>query len=134
MREQPSLHPYSTEMPVMPSATVPTSGSLRVLTAEQSKLSSNPLPKSKVNTHNGKVYYGYYCLMCHGENGDGNGPVGQSYVPKPTDLGSANVTSLTDGQIYAKMLSGKGHAPVMSETVSPDQRWQIVMYVRTFSR
>ena len=36
----------------------------------------------------GRIYYGYYCLMYHGEDGNGEGPVGASYVPLPTGLTS----------------------------------------------
>ncbi len=131
MNRQPSVQPFDRQMPMMPMETVPTTGSPRAVIARESKLAANPLPRSRRNLHNGRIFYGYYCLMCHGEKGDGNGQVGQSYVPKPTDLTSANVKSLPDGQLYAKMLSGTGHEPVMDNTVPPDQRWQIVMYVRS---
>ena len=119
-------------MPDKPSGTTPTTGRLVTFTAQQAKLAHNPLPVSADNLANGKIYYGYYCLMCHGEKGDGNGPVGQGYVPKPMDL--STLASLSDGQLYHKMLIGKGHDPVMSQTVQPEHRWALVMYVRTLSR
>jgi hypothetical protein len=130
MNIQRSIHPYQRAMPEKPAGTTPTAGRLVTLTAKQAKLAINPLPVNETNLANGKIYYGYYCLMCHGEKGDGNGPVGQGYVPKPTDL--VTVTGMTDGQLYSKMLTDKGHDPVMSQTVQPDHRWALVMYVRTF--
>ena len=93
----------------------------------------NPLRATRENLENGRIYYGYYCLMCHGERGDGNGPVGESYDPKPIDLGSSAISVMTDGQIYLGMLTGPGHDSVIIQTVPPDQRWPLVMYVRTFS-
>lgn len=115
----------------MPAGTVPTTGRLDTLTIQQSRLTKNPLPATAVNLKNGRIYYGYYCLMCHGDNGDGNGPVGQSYVPKPADLRSEAVRSMTDGQLYLAMLMGEGHEPVMIQTVAPAHRWPLVMYLRT---
>lgn len=133
MREQISIKPYSRQMPAMPAGGVPTTGRLRTLTAAEAKNARNPLTVSAEVLDDGRIYYGYYCLMCHGATGDGNGPVGQSYVPEPTDLSSEAVRRLSDGQLYDRMLHGVGHDPVMSETVVPGHRWQIVAYVRTFS-
>jgi mono/diheme cytochrome c family protein len=104
-----------------------------MLTAQQSALAANPLQPTSANVDNGRIYYGYYCLMCHGENGDGNGPVGQSYVPKPTDLSTTAVTGMTDGELYNAMLRGVGHDPVLIQTALPEHRWPLVLYVRKFS-
>jgi len=117
-----------------PPGNVPTRGRLVTLTILASRTATNPVPATRDNIDLGRIYYGYYCLMCHGERGDGNGPVGQSYVPKPTDLASPVVASMTDGQLYLRMLTGVGHDPVLLKTVAPDYRWQLVRYVRTFAR
>lgn len=132
MRNQPSIQPFEQKMPDMPAGTTPVAGRLRTYTLQQSQLTENPLPLTATTLRNGRVYYGYYCLMCHGEDGEGNGPVGQGFVPKPTDLTSSAVASLTDGQFYLRMLTGAGHDPVMDQTVLPGHRWPLVMYVRTF--
>ncbi|MDO8683405.1 MAG: cytochrome C [Armatimonadota bacterium] len=134
MNIQPSVQPFEKQMPVMPSKSTPTTGSFKIIAKQQAKLTSNPLPKTKTNLRNGEIYYGYYCLMCHGAKGDGNGPVGESYVPKPADLSSPNLARLNDGQLYWKMLYGVGHAPVMEQTVLLEHRWPLVMYVRTFAK
>lgn len=91
----------------------------------------NPLPVSKENIQRGKVYYGYYCLFCHGEKGDGNGPVGQSYMPKPADLRESGIREEMDGILLRKMLTGPGHEPVLARVVEPDHRWYLVLYVHT---
>ena len=120
-------------MPKMPSNAVPTHGRIETLTLMQSRIVKNPLPQTNTNLHNGEIYYQYYCLMCHGRYGDGNGPVGQSYVPRPASMASPKVKAMNDGELYRKMLIGLGHDPVMVETVPTDQRWPLVMYVRTFN-
>lgn len=132
MRDQISIQPYERQMPGMPAGSVPTRGRIQTLTALQVN-QPNPLQPTQANIKRGELYYGHYCRMCHGPKGDGDGPVGESYVPKPTDLTSEAVTGLTDGQVYARMLTGTGHSPVMVGTVPPGQRWPIVLYVRSLA-
>ncbi|MHB1458658.1 MAG: c-type cytochrome [Armatimonadota bacterium] len=81
----------------------------------------------------GRIFYGYYCRMCHGVQGDGNGPVGESYVPKPADLSQPAIRKLTDDELTRRMLHGRGHDPVMEQTVPLERRKPIVEYVRTLS-
>lgn len=130
MRVQPSIQPYEQRMPEIPEGAVPITGSLDAFTEEQSRLASNPLAETEANVRNGRIYYGYYCLMCHGKDGKGNGPVGQSYDPKPTDLTAQAVTGMSDGELYIRMLTGTGHDPVLTQTVLKDHRWPIVIYIR----
>lgn len=134
MRVQPAIQPYEQRMPSAPVGTVPTSGGVQATVLQQSKLTKNPLPARPAYVRNGRIFYGYYCRMCHGPAGDGNGAVGESYNPKPADLSSSRVKSLSDGELYLRMLTGVGHEPVMIQTVPPDQRWPLVMYVRTFGK
>lgn len=132
MISQPSVMPYEQRVPPMPAGSVPTRGRLVTLTLQQSKVAKNPVPNTPDNIENGRIYYGYYCVMCHGTNGDGNGPVGISYVPKPTDLSSGRVKGMRDGRLYWAMLHGMGHDPVMVQTVPLEHRWPLVLYVRGF--
>ncbi len=134
MVTQVSEKPYKSKMPDMPIGTVPTSGRVATLTWNQSTLKTNPVPRTRKTVDDGRIYYGYYCLMCHGKTGDGNGPVGQSYMPKPADLTSPAVAKLTDGQLYDRMLHGPGHDPVMAQTVLPEQRWPLVHYIRSLRK
>ncbi|MBI2842320.1 MAG: cytochrome C [Armatimonadetes bacterium] len=134
MNIQPSIQPYEREMPEMPAVTVPFTGRLETRTLEASQIVANPLSRTPENLEKGRIYYGYYCRMCHGKEGDGHGPVGQSYVPKPADLSSPALAGLTAGELYYRMLYGTGHEPVMDQTVLPEHRWPLVMYVRTFQK
>lgn len=134
MISQPSIQPYGSRMPAPASGTVPTGGSLDALEAVQTQAGSNPVASTPRNIRDGEIYYGYYCLACHGHRGDGNGPVGESYDPKPTDLRLPEVTGLSDSELYSRMLHGTGHDPVLSKTVIPEHRWPIVLYVRTLTQ
>ncbi|WP_129125009.1 c-type cytochrome [Geomonas oryzae] len=81
----------------------------------------------------GRIYYSYYCLFCHGVAGAGDGPVGNSYVPRPADLRHASVGAYPDGELLQRMLTGAGHEPVLERVVPQRHRWPLVAYLRSLS-
>lgn len=94
---------------------------------------TNPIAMRKEALDSGKIYYDYYCVFCHGSNGYGDGQVGQSYYPKPSDLNSAKIKSYSDAELLKAMLTGVGHEPVLQRVVLERYRWYIVTYLRSFS-
>jgi len=74
------------------------------------------------------------CLACHGEDGHGDGPVGDSYMPVPADLHRESVRRMADGELLLAMLTGTGHAPVLERVVNPDHRWYLVTFTRWLAR
>ena len=129
MREQPSLRPFERQMPAMPAGTVPREGPDPLVAPEEAP---KPSMAAAETLAQGKLYYGYYCGMCHGEDGRGRTPVGEAYWPKPTDLTTSEVQSLPDAELYRRMLTSTGHDPVLASTVARDRRWPIVAHLRTF--
>ncbi|MBU5635463.1 cytochrome C [Geomonas sp. Red69] len=91
---------------------------------------ANPVPATPAALVQGEVYYGYYCAFCHGGSGAGNGPVGNSYVPRPADLRLPRA-SYRDGELLRAMLTGIGHEPVLERVVPPAHRWPLVTYLRS---
>lgn len=130
MENQPSVRPYERTMPKMPEGTVPSTGSLGMLTTKQAALKIAPIRATAANINQGSIYYNRYCEMCHGPRGKGDGKVGTMYKPPPVDLTSGRTAGLTDGGIYHAMLTGPGHGPVLEKTVLPQYRWPLVLYVR----
>ena len=129
MKGQPNIRAYQARVPPPPAGVVPVEPALY----HAEKPHSDPLAA-------GKVYYQYYCQMCHGASGDGNGPVGQSFMPAPTDLRAAKVQSLSDAQLLRAMLTGSGHEPAASPAgrravveyiVLPEHRGYLALYVRS---
>lgn len=132
MHDQPSVKPFERTMPEAPPNQVPYAGPESVsLTKQQAAAMSNPVKPTSQAIALGRIYYGYYCLMCHGETGKGDGPVGQSYVPPPADLTSPKVLAQSDGALAYAMVSGTGHDPVLASTVPLSRRWPIIHYLRT---
>lgn len=126
MERQSGLRPYKTELPEMPAGTVPQGGIAELPAAD----ATNPVAATAENLALGKRYYGYYCAHCHGADGKGQVPVGQSYDVSPRDLTAAQVQGMKDGELYRRMLTGVGHEPVMAATVAEGRRWYVVLWVR----
>jgi len=77
-----------------------------------------------------KALYQANCNHCHGEKGDGNGPM----VVSGAFTGAANLKGLTiaDGQMFYSIYYGKGmmgsHAPLLNKK----EIWTLVHYIRKF--
>ena len=77
----------------------------------------------------GKHLYIGYCATCHGENGKGDGKVGEAYK------GVANLTggsyrNLPEGHIFHVITNGKGRMWPHKSQLNPEERWKIVHYVK----
>ena len=58
----------------------------------------------------GEAHYKTFCITCHGEKGDGNGPAGAAMNPKPGNFTDpANAERLTSEWVY-KMVKNGGAA------------------------
>ena len=95
----------------------------------------NPLILTNKNSSEmlmkGKELYTAMCQHCHGEKGDGNGPMVLSgaYVGVPA---YADRSSLYDGQIFYSIYYGKGMMGAHNSLVSKKEIWTLVHYVRQF--
>jgi hypothetical protein len=134
MYDQTHIRAFQATLPPMPEGVVPmTDPSFHAPTSAEAAAMKNPFPDTPDNRERGKVYYGYYCAFCHGDKGDGNGPVGESYVPVPADLRTARVRAMADGELLRASLVGTGHEPVLGRVVHPDHRWYLMLYVRSLA-
>ena len=135
MYDQEHLRSFQAVMQALPQGVVPISDPVpQVPTEEEARSLRNPLQATEANLARGKVYYEYYCVSCHGDRGDGNGPVGESYTPKPADLAAAKIQGYPDGRLLRAALTGVGHEPVLGRVVHPEHGWYLVLYTRHFAR
>ncbi len=70
------------------------------------------------------------CMICHGEKGHGDGIAGMALTPRPANLTSEDVQKQTDGAIFWKITNGNPPMASYKETLSEEQRWQLVKYIR----
>jgi mono/diheme cytochrome c family protein len=99
------------------------------------------LAESKGDAARGKELYALYCVSCHGEKGDGKGPVGMTLQPPPRDFTTAGfLYGGTDQDIFDVITNGaaaKGGSALMTPwgaVISEEDRWSIVRYVRSLEK
>ncbi|MBI4501694.1 MAG: c-type cytochrome [Gemmatimonadetes bacterium] len=91
----------------------------------------------------GKVIYQDKCASCHGDQGDGNGPVAPYLWPRPRDLTAASYMLRTtasgelptDEDLFRTItlgMMGTG-MPAWGQALSVEQRWQVIFYIKTFA-
>lgn len=124
MMNQPSLRAFESRVELIPEKSV-------FYNQKGMDIDKIILPDANANNlEKGKVYYGYYCVFCHGEDGSGNGPVGQSYTPVPADLTKGNLQSYETKELYEVSFKGIGHEPVLERVISPEHRKLILVYLK----
>jgi mono/diheme cytochrome c family protein len=105
----------------------PTDPALR----EFGEKTKNPFPMSEEVLAAGQAAYHTYCYACHGDQGQGNGPVvGPDRYPFAPSLVTAPATTRSDGYVYGIIRVGRGLMPAYGGRIAHDDRWFIVNYVR----
>jgi len=100
----------------------------------EAKMRKNPLVTSDANLNAARPVYNEYCANCHGDSGKGDGSDAMMYDPSPSDLTDAkHMNTLTDGDIFYQITQGRKPMPSFRKKLSDDQRWQLVILVRTFA-
>jgi len=81
-----------------------------------------------------KQVYADQCANCHGDTGKGDGSDAMMYDPGPADLTDASrMNKLTDGEIYYQITQGRKPMPSFKKRLTEEQRWQLVLLVRSFA-
>ena len=88
----------------------------------------NPYAYTKANLEEGQVLFSRYCQHCHGENGNGQGPVGMKFKGVP-NYSTGYYKNMNDGHIYHVIEWGKNRMMPHGSQVNPEERWKIAMYV-----
>jgi len=101
----------------------------------EAKAARNPLKASQANITAAKQVYSDQCANCHGDTGKGDGSDAMMYEPAPSDLtDAAKMSQVTDGEIYYQITQGRKPMPSFRKKLSDEQRWQLVLLVRSFAK
>ena len=101
---------------------------------EEAKLRKNPIQPSPSTLAAARTIYLDKCSQCHGETGKGDGPDAAMYFPSPTRLTDAkHMNSVTDGEIFYQISQGRKPMPAFKKRLTEEQRWQLVLLVRSFA-
>ncbi len=100
----------------------------------------NPLTPTEENIKKGKLLYlnkskPMPCKVCHGANGDGQGPMAKSFKPHPRNFTCAKtIDGVPDGQLFWIIKNGSPGTGMMGyKILKDDQIWQIILYIRQLS-
>ncbi|HET7903066.1 MAG TPA: cytochrome c [Candidatus Eisenbacteria bacterium] len=94
---------------------------------------TNPLPRSAEVLGRGQRVYMTYCVVCHGEKGDGQGYIVPKF-PMPPSLYSDKVRGWNDGRIFHVITRGQNLMPSYASQILPEDRWAAIHYVRALQR
>jgi mono/diheme cytochrome c family protein len=72
------------------------------------------------------------CEMCHGPQGHGDGPAGQSLEPKPGNLAQLQ-TKVADDYLFWRISEGKPGTSMVAwkGILTKEQIWQAIAFLRT---
>ena len=128
-----SVRTYEAELPTPPDGAVPVGARKHFDLLAADTLLRNPLRPGPEVLERGEVLYLQYCVMCHGEEGAGDGPVvGENRLPPlPTLnlLSDRAKNDLSDGYIWGMIANGRGVMPSYRR-IPYEDRWHLVEYVR----
>ena len=140
MVDQPSVKPQESATPAQPNA-VPTQGgeTLPAPTTEREIFAAkdaaasipNPVPATPESIARGADFYQVNCWVCHGEQGRGDGPVGEKFLDNaPVDLNKAHTQDQTDGQLFFTITRGRVDMPFYRDALNQRERWDLINFIR----
>jgi mono/diheme cytochrome c family protein len=88
----------------------------------------NPIASSPEALARGQALYETFCLVCHGAEGRGDGPLVPK-IPNPPAYTSTRVRAMAPGHIFHVISRGSGRMPSYAAQIPYEQRWFIVLYV-----
>lgn len=137
MWETPAVKPHQKELLIMEKGVIPFAGGEALYRATNGEDLKSPLKKRDSNSIElGKKLYVTFCAQCHGKYHDGNGTVGQSFHPLPSDLRSTKVQSSSDGLLFKEISYGipDGRQPPLASTIDVLSRWRIIAYIKSLGK
>ena len=94
----------------------------------------NPVTMDSVSLEKGKKLFTIYCMVCHGEQGKGDGTIvtNGKFPARPADLGGDRVKNLKEGELFYVITSGSisGLMGAHGSQVKANNRWLIINYIR----
>jgi len=104
------------------------------LVPESAKQKKNLYPPDEFSIARGKKSYKLECMRCHGKEGKGDGSSAIKIEKTVSDLTSDYIQNQTDGELFWKISEGRKPMPLAKRTLTDDQRWDIINYIRTLKK
>ena len=91
---------------------------------------TDPYPETSATIARGKEVYSQFCVVCHGETGEGDGPVVLKKFPAPPSLKSKNLIVFSKGRIFHVVTKGFNGMPSHASQVLERDRWYVAQYIK----
>jgi len=102
---------------------------------------SDPWLKYTYDERKGKRLFDHYCVVCHGETGEGDGFNAYNLDPRPHSLADSTYMTVISDAIIAEVISRGGRGvnksvlmPAYANTLTSEQIQHLVAYLRTLTR
>lgn len=90
----------------------------------------NPFKPTPENIERGHYIFTNSCAVCHGTTGAGDGSIIPKY-PNPPSYKTDASRALPDGAMFHAITYGRNNMPSHAAQVEPDDRWKVILYIRT---
>jgi len=77
--------------------------------------------------------YATYCNICHGPQGQGDGPIIGRF-PNPPSLTGGNCREMSDDQLWDVITNGQGLMAAYDKQVHYTDRWHLVRFIRELQK
>ncbi|MBI4589218.1 MAG: cytochrome c [Candidatus Rokubacteria bacterium] len=122
---------------VMPAGTLPRTGGELTPPREARDTAAkraNPVKGTPESIAKGKALFTIYCTACHGQGGKGDGLVSPKFIPPPDITHPSIQKARTDGYLQHVIGTGGAVMPAYGEALSPEERWDLVNYLRSIAQ
>lgn len=104
-----------------------------IVAHEAANMHVNEPVASAASASTGQVLFSVECATCHGKDGRSPTHIGQSMYPRVPDLGSAEIQSWSNPQLFWIIENGVrlSGMPAFRKFDTDEQLWHLVHYIRT---
>jgi mono/diheme cytochrome c family protein len=118
-QDGPRLSPPIQAIPIQGEAAIP------------EEFPQNPVSADAVSLQRGQILYSFHCALCHGDTGQGDGPLAEYFARTPENLVAGRAAADFDGSVYLVIQQGFGEMPSIAENLTVRERWDVINYVRS---
>jgi mono/diheme cytochrome c family protein len=118
-----------------PDSAVPVQGRAPAYTSAEILQLENPVPADEASLARGQELYSVNCLVCHGEGGNGDGPMAQRLrdngARSPAVLTADRLVGVEDNYFYNTMTNGlPPYMPSFANLIEGEDMWSLINYIR----
>ncbi len=135
MHYQESYRTYEPPRFMAPESAVPVEGRAPAYTNEELAQLENPVEADEASVSFGQNVFNTNCQACHGEQGNGDGPMAAQFetygARLPADLTSERLVGVPDSYLYTVVTNGlPPFMPPFGDLIPGDEIWHLINYIR----